>query len=230
MRRRGSWTPRRGRARRALRDPARRAAASADRAEARREARPTPWRARSRRRQPRARSAATRNSSAGLRRREQHDLGPPPLPTLIALGLVRDDARRLEIVKPALHALPVRTHEPRPFAAPARNPAPAHHRRQPHDELLDRRRVPPRTGGVPEPEQVALDRVHARLEPIVTRRRAAPAPVARGPADAHTTKRPGSGGRGARAGRYQRRPDAPRRGSDARSSGTANARQQRARG
>ena len=52
--------------------------------------------------------------------------------------------------------------------------APAHHRRDPDDELLDRARVPRRACGVPEPEQVSLDRVRPGLQAIVTRRDAPP--------------------------------------------------------
>jgi hypothetical protein len=115
--------------------------------------------------------------SCRLGRRQKHDLGSPPLPALIALRLMRDHAGRLEVVEPALHALAMRTHEPRPLHAPARHLAPAHHRRQPHDKLLDGRREPTRVRGVTEPEQVALDRVRTRLQAIVTRRRASPRPA-----------------------------------------------------
>ena len=58
-------------------------------------------------------------------------------------------------------------------ARAARHLAPAHHRRQPDDELLDRRREARRARRVPEPVRVALHGVHPRLEAIVARRRAA---------------------------------------------------------
>ena len=109
-------------------------------------------------------------------------------------------------------------------AAIARDRTPADHRRQPHDQLRDRRRVARRPRRVPEPEQVALDRVRARLQPIVARRRA----PARSPRPGQQTRRPPA----ARA-----RPAAARspadtndatspehEAADARSSGTANAR------
>ena len=59
-----------------------------------------------------------------LRRRiargEQHDLRAPPLPPPVALGHVRDDARGLQVIKPALHALAMRPDKPRPLTATAR--------------------------------------------------------------------------------------------------------------
>ena len=54
-----------------------------------------------------------------------------------------------------------------------------------------RRRVPRRALRVPKPEQIALDRVRARLQPIVTWRRA-PAHAARSAEQRDTTSRPGS--------------------------------------
>ena len=185
-------------------------------------------RARSRARHPRARRGATRSSRrVGAGAAQQHDLRAPPQPVAVALGLVRDQARGLQVVQPALHAAAVRAHEPRPLAPIARDRAPAHHRRQPHDQLPDRRREPRRALRVPEPEQVALDRVRARLQPIVTRRRRSRALVARDRAARMTTSRPGSAGSGSIAGRYQRRDDSRARRADARSSGTANARRRR---
>lgn len=120
----------------------------------------------------------------GRRHRQQHDLRAPPLPRAVALGLVRDHARSLQIVQPPLHAAPVPADERRPRSTLARDRAPADHRRQPHDQLPDRRRVPSRLGRVPEPEQVSLDRVRPRLEPIVTGRRA-PALAASAPQQRH---------------------------------------------
>ena len=64
----------------------------------------------------------------------------------------------------------MRTHVSRPGRARRRDGAPAHHRRQPHDQLLDRACEPTRSSRVAESEQVALDRVGPRLQPIVTRR------------------------------------------------------------
>ena len=118
-----------------------------------------------------ARTASSLADGSGAA--QQHDLRAPPHAVAVALGLVHDQAGRLQVVEPALHAAPVRAHEPRPLRATARNRPPADHRRQPHDELRDRRRVPRRPLRVTEPEQVALDRVRARLQPIVARRRAA---------------------------------------------------------
>jgi hypothetical protein len=107
-------------------------------------------------------------------RLEQHDLRAPPLPAPVALGHVRDDPRGLQVIEPALHALAMRTHKPRPLTAAAGNRAPGHHRRQPDHQLLHRGRKPPRPAGVTEPEQVALDRVDPRLDPIITRRDTTP--------------------------------------------------------
>ena len=131
-------------------------------------------------------SATASSSTAGLRRGEEHDLRAPPAPELIALRLMRDHARGLQVVEPALHALAMRAHEPRPLRALARDLAPAHHRRQPHDQLLDRRRVPRRARRMPEPEQVPLDRVGARLQPVVARRDTPARP--RAPATATRTR------------------------------------------
>ncbi len=78
-----------------------------------------------------------------------------------------------DVSLPALHASPVRPDEARPRSAAAWHRTPAHDRREPDDELRDRRRVPRRAARVPEPEQVALHRVHLRLEPVVARCRAA---------------------------------------------------------
>ena len=171
-------------------------------------------RARSRQRQPRARRLAT----AQLARRTAPARAAArsacaTTPVAVALGLVRDQAGRLQVVEPALHAAPMRAHEPRPLRRVARDRAPAHHRRQPHHQLPDRRRVARRPLRVPEPEQVPLDRVRARLQPIVARRRCsralgAPAPAAR--------RRPGGRARrgsGSLAGRYQRRDDRRARAS-----------------
>jgi hypothetical protein len=83
-------------------------------------------------------------------------------------------------VQAALQAAPVRPDERGSPDAIARNRTPADHRCQPHDQLADRRRIPRRTGCVPEPEQVPLDRVRARLQPIVPGRRA-PALASRSP-------------------------------------------------
>ena len=78
-----------------------------------------------------------------------------------------------EIVEPALHAAAVRSHKPRTPDRIARDRPPADHRRQPHDQLRDRRRVTRRARRVAQPEQVALDRVRARLKPVIPGRRAA---------------------------------------------------------
>jgi hypothetical protein len=109
-----------------------------------------------------------------IRRSEQHDLGPPPLPPPVALGHVRNDPGSVQVIEPALHALAMRADEPRPLCGLARYRAPAHHRRQPDHQLLHRRREPPGPRRVTEPEQIALDRVDPRLDPIVTRRDTTP--------------------------------------------------------
>jgi hypothetical protein len=85
---------------------------------------------------------------------------------------LRWTAAGLQVIQPALHALAMRAHEPRPLRPITRDRAPADHRRQPHHELLDRRRKPRRALCVAQSEQVPLDRVRARLEAIVSRRRA----------------------------------------------------------
>ncbi len=156
------------------RRPARHAAVTTDRREARRDppsaaagtlaTPPTP---------------STSSCKAQLLRRriardEQNDLGAPPLPAPVALGHVSDDARGLQVIEPALHALAMRAHEPRPLSAIPWDPTPAHHRRQSNHQLLHRRREPPRASHVTEAEQVALDRIHPRLDPIVTRRDTTP--------------------------------------------------------
>ena len=105
-----------------------------------------------------------------VRRGQQHDLRAPPPPAPVALGFVSDQASELQVVKPALNALAVRAHEPCPLGSVRRDWAPAHHRRQPHDKLLNRARKPRRTRGMPQPEQVPLDRIRAGLKPIVARR------------------------------------------------------------
>ena len=182
-------------------------------------------RARSRRRHPRARRRATASSPRRRRRRaQQHDLRAPPQPVAVALGLVRDQAGGLQVIQPALHAAPMRAHEPRPLGAIARDRTPADHRRQPRHQLRDRRREARRALRVPEPEQVALDRVRARLQPIITRRRAAARSRRARPSSAHDHQP-------ARLSRQRldrrpipttRRPSSTRR--KVRSSGTANAR------
>jgi hypothetical protein len=73
-----------------------------------------------------------------------------------------------------------------------RGSAPAHHRRQPHDELLDRRCKPRRARRMPEPEQIALDRIDARLQPIIAGRDAA-APAPRGRQQRTDDQAPGLG-------------------------------------
>ena len=112
----------------------------------------------------------------------------------------------------------------------ARDLAPAHHRRQPRHQLPDRRREPRRALRVPEPEQVALDRVRARLQPIVTRRRAParspratqqrvdhqPPGLGRQRLDRRpipTTRRPSSSTSGCAIQRHRQRPKAPRQRS-----------------
>lgn len=115
--------------------------------------------------------------AAGRRRRgEQEDLRPPPHAVAVPLRLVCDHASGLKVVEPPLHAAAMRADERRAPSRLPRDCAPADHWRQPHDELTDRRRVPSRAGGVPQPEQVTLDRVRARLEAIVPRGRAAAFP------------------------------------------------------
>ena len=67
----------------------------------------------------------------------------------------------------------MRAHEPRALGAVSWDGTPRHHRRQPHDELLDRRRIASRARSVTEPELIPLDRVEPRLQPIIAHRRAA---------------------------------------------------------
>ncbi len=107
-------------------------------------------------------------------RRLQHDLRPPPQAPAVALGLMRDHAADLQVVEPTLHRPPMRRHKPATLQRVHGRGAPAHHRRQPDDQLLDRAREPPRARCVPEPEQIPLQRIHPRLQTIVTRRRAPP--------------------------------------------------------
>src|SRR4051812_34558177 len=101
--------------------------------------------------------------------------GLPDASTASALTVCAPSDRpvvaRLQVIQPALHRPAMRSDKPRTLAGIDRNRAPAHHRRQTNDELLNGARVPPGTRGMPEPEQVALHRVHPRLQPIVTRRR-----------------------------------------------------------
>ena len=106
-------------------------------------------------------------------RAQKHDLRPPPAPAAVALGLVLDQAGRLKVVEPALHALSMRSDEARPRSAGAWHRPPPNHWREPDDELRERRRVARRRSRVAEPEQVALDRVGPGLQPIVAGRRAA---------------------------------------------------------
>ena len=73
-------------------------------------------------------------------RREQHDLGAPPPATRVALGLMGGHAGGLQIVEPTLHALAMRTHEPRPLGLASRDGTPADDRRQADHELLERAR------------------------------------------------------------------------------------------
>ena len=114
-----------------------------------------------------------------------------------------------------------------PLGTIARDRTPAHHRRQPRHQLPDRGREPRRALRVTEPEQVALDRVRARLQPIIPRRLAPP--LATGPAEqrAHhdparlgrqrldrrpipATRRPSRGACGSAIQRHRQRPKAPR--------------------
>jgi hypothetical protein len=108
-------------------------------------------------------------------RGQQHDLGPPPAAEVVALRYVSDHAGGLEVVEPALHALSMRPHERRALGEPLRGSTPGHHWRQPHDELLDRRRVARGASRVSQPEQVPLDGVRTRLEAVIARRDAAAA-------------------------------------------------------
>jgi hypothetical protein len=86
--------------------------------------RPRRRRARSRERHPRARRVATRSSSrVGAGGRQQHDLGPPPQPVAVLLGLMRDQVRGLQVIQPPLHAPAVRAHKPRTLGTVTRDPA-----------------------------------------------------------------------------------------------------------
>jgi hypothetical protein len=151
----------------------RHAAASADATEARRA--PNPTASSTLPPAPAARTPPRRGPLAlrRLRRRQQDDLRPPPPPGAVPLGLVHHQARALQVIQPALHAAAVGPHEPRTLSRAARHRTPPDHRRQPRDELPNRRRVPRRAGRMTEPEQVPLDRVRPRLQTIVTRRSAA---------------------------------------------------------
>ncbi len=175
---------------------------------------------------PRASSRDAQLPSGRVARLEQHDLRAPPLPPPVALRHVRDDSRSLQVIEPALHALAMRAHEPRPLRATAGNRAPGHHRRQPEHELLHGGRKPRRPAGVTEPEQVALDRVDPRLDPIITRRDTTARTTRTTQQGAHhqaarlvrqrrtrrpiptTTRRPGAGKRCAFQ-RHRQRPTAP---------------------
>jgi hypothetical protein len=118
--------------------------------------------------------------AVGVGGAEEHDLRPPPPPEAVALRNVSDQASDLEVVEPPLHALAMSAHEPTALRSAAGWGTPSHHRRQPHDELLDRRRVARRPCGVTETEEVAFERVGARLEPVIAWR-AAPSHAARAP-------------------------------------------------
>ena len=136
--------------------------------------RPRRRRARSRPRHPRARLRAARSSLVdGVGAGSSTICVRHHSPAVVALGLVRDHARGLQVIQPALHAACDARARTAPARRVARDRAPAHHRRQPRHQLPDRRREPRRALRVPEPEQVALDRVRARLQPIITGRRAA---------------------------------------------------------
>jgi hypothetical protein len=76
-----------------------------------------------------------------LGRCQEHELRAPTAACAIGLGFVPHQPRELQVIQPALHALAVRAYERAPLDLFGRNGAPAHHRRQPHDELLDRGRV-----------------------------------------------------------------------------------------
>ncbi len=194
-------------------------AASADPAKARRHPGPAPPRPLTRAPSAGALLRALQLWRRRQRRREQHDLRAPPQPVAIALGLMRHHARGLQVIQPALHAAPVRTHEPRPPGRVARHRTLAHHRRQPRHQLPDRGRKPRRALRMTQPEHVALDRVRPRLQPIIAWCLAPPRSVRAGvhhqpPVRARLDRRP--------------IPDEPRaRRADARSSGTANTRRRR---
>jgi len=212
---------------------ARRRAAPTDAAQARSHPAASPPRALTRTPPPSAASCHPQLQPCRRRGGQEHDLGAPPQPVAVLLGLVRDQARGLQVIQPPLHAAAVCPHEPRTRGTVARDLAPAHHRRQPRDQLPDRRREPGRALCVPEPEDVALDRVRARLEPIVTRRRAPAGPsrttqqgvdhqppglerqrLGRRPIP--TTRRPSGPTSGCAVQRHRQRPKAPRQRSAAR--------------
>ena len=133
--------------------------------------RPRRRRARSRHRQPRARRPAPRSSSvvgtgAGSSTICVRHHSPSPSRSgscTTSPAACRSSSQRCTLRRCA------RTNRAR-SARTARHRAPADHRRQPRHQLRDRRRVARRTLRVTEPEQVALDRVRARLQPIITRR------------------------------------------------------------
>ncbi len=146
------------------------------------------------------------------RRSHQDDLRAPPAPAVVPLGLVHDQAGGLQVVEPPLDAAPVRSNEARSVGTAARHRPPSHDRREPDDQLRDRRRVARRPSRMAEPEQVALYGVHARLQ----RHRPASSSRAHG-RDRAARTRPGDPARAAAA---RRRPVPRGRGV---SSGTASA-------
>jgi hypothetical protein len=199
----------------------------ADRIQRRRHTRATPTRSFARPPTGRPPARDPQLLSGRLRRGQQHNLRAPPRPRLVTLRLVRDQSRGFQIVKPPLHGAPVCTHKLRALARIARHRSPAHHRRHPNHELCDRRRVPAGPLRVPQPEQVALERVRPRLQSVIARRRAA-APAPR-PAQqrAHhqspglrrqrrdrrpipTTRRPGRASNRCAIQRHRQRPQASR--------------------
>ena len=156
--------------------------------------------------------------------------GCAPQPVAVLLGLVGDQARGLQVIQPPLHAPAMRPHKPRTLGTIARDVTPAHHRRQPRHQLPDRRRKPRRALRMPEPEHVALDRIHARFVPIVAGCRAS----ARSPRTTQqradhqtpglrrqrldrrpipTTRRPSGSTSGCAIQRHRQRPKAPRQRS-----------------
>ena len=206
---------------------ARRRAAATDPAQARRHTGTPPTRPLPRPPPTRAPGRDTELRRGRPQRSQQHDLRAPPQAVAVLLGLVHDQARGLQVIQPALHAAAMCAHKPRPLQRIARHPAPAHHRRQTRHQLPDRRRVPRRALRVPEAEQVPLDRVRARFQPIVTRRLAAArssCPAEQGIDDQApglgrqrlrrraipTTPRPTSGKKGGALQRHRQRPKAPR--------------------
>jgi hypothetical protein len=211
---------------RSTRSSAGSAAAAANRRQARRDPRRAATRPLASPPTPRPTPRHPQLLDARLGSGEQHDLRAPPQPGVIALRLMRDEASGMEVVEPTLHALAMRAHEPRPLRTPTRDGTPANHRRKPDDELLDRTRKPPRPRRVPKPEQVALHRVHPRLDPIITRRNAPPPPARTAQQRAHhqpprlrrqrrprrpipTTRRPTTAKRGCAFQRHRQRPKTP---------------------